>query len=352
MLAWTVSAQTQPPLKLLVSDQTPLPLANTFDEAWASDINRNGDYVFRTDLALFFRPAGASAPIRLLQAGDALPGYPGNRCDIFQGLHINASGRVAFTVDSAPPTGQIRNALLTYAAGVFQNIAYSTDIAPGGGSYPYGRNLSLIGINDANDVAFTANLQVTIGIDPARPTLFIAPGGGPVVRLVGFGDTLPGMTGTLTGISSTSLNNRGEVSFRANTSTGAWGLFVASTSGVRKVAAQGDPIPGGKLRQPLDGSGEPSWAGGVSLDQCHLAGHTRTRPHACRGRGRGHAFGGHFWNQLSAGGAQRFRDRRFCRKRLAGQLRLRAVPRQFGAADTDSCAPQSAGAWNRAELYQ
>src|SRR5512146_1856848 len=74
------AAQTLPPLKTLVTDQTPLPLSTYFEPAGYSDINQGGDYVFTSadGNALCLRKAGTTAPTRLLQMNDAMPGCSGS----------------------------------------------------------------------------------------------------------------------------------------------------------------------------------------------------------------------------------------------------------------------------------
>src|SRR5439155_26726876 len=128
-------------------------------------------------------------------------------------------------------------------------IVSPEDIAPGTGGAIFGRTSALGGINDASDIAFTSRPGFLNS--PSASTLFISPGGGPPLRIAGPGDTASGTGGTLTNISlvsgTTSLNNAGEVLFRAQIvgGTGGFGLFAGSTAGVRKVVANGDPIPGG-----------------------------------------------------------------------------------------------------------
>src|SRR5260370_4820885 len=79
-----------------VTDQTPLDLPTTFGSGFLfgvlADLNQSGDYLFtgRGQSGVFLRPAGAAAPMRLLQGGDEVPGFPGSRVDIIRSnLRLN-----------------------------------------------------------------------------------------------------------------------------------------------------------------------------------------------------------------------------------------------------------------------
>src|SRR6266850_7817600 len=91
-------AQASAQLVPLVTDQTPLALPNTFGMAGGGVVNQAGDYAFFGNgaSAMFYRPAGAAAPVRVMQMGDEVPGFPGSRADIMQVIRLNSSGVLAF----------------------------------------------------------------------------------------------------------------------------------------------------------------------------------------------------------------------------------------------------------------
>ncbi len=223
-------------------------------------LNQSGDYAFITGVrnsALFLVRAGESSPTLVMQSGDEIPGYPGSRAQMFSGaalLALNSSGLLAFTVDTALPTGELVGIILTFDGSSFKKIVAGNDVAPGTGGLRYGRSASFIGMNDSGDVVFNANFRFMpyLPTSAAQGALFISPGGGAPVRLIGIGDAAPevGQGKTLATMSAIRLNNRGEILFSAlmfdssGASAGS-GLFIASTAGNRKVVANGDPNPSG-----------------------------------------------------------------------------------------------------------
>src|SRR5436190_7478518 len=244
----TSSATSQRPM-LLSLDTSPL-----FGLPGVADVNQAGDYAFLGNggTAIFVRPSGGSIR-RSLQTGDPVPGVPNSRTDLIGSPRLNSTGKLAFIPQLITSNGLSQAAILVDDGGNLQKIITAAEIAPGTGGLIYGRNIALGGFNNSGDIAFTAPLTPlgSLAAVPAQTTLFISPNGGPAVRIAGPGDVAPGTGGTLTGIAlaqgSYSLNNAGEVIFRAQIvgGSGGFGLFVGSTGGVRKVVANGDPIPGG-----------------------------------------------------------------------------------------------------------
>lgn len=247
-----VKAQAQTQLVPLVTDQTPLALSNQFGVPFLSLLNQAGDYAFlgRTGGALFSRPAGASAPVRVFQMADEVPGWPGSRSEVLTQARLNNSGLLAFRVDLFLTDGTAHNVIFTYDESSLQQIVASTDLAPGGGGAKFERAINLFGLNDSGTLCFTAPLvPVSSGL-PAQTTAYIVPNGGAPIRLVGLGDTAPGTGGgTFGSVAPVTFNNAGELMFRAaiNGGPGGIGVFVASTAGVRKVVVPGDPRPEGGL---------------------------------------------------------------------------------------------------------
>jgi len=251
-------AQGQPQLVPIVTDQTPLPLSNHFGVAGPAALDQSGDYMFRGEdsASLFSRPAGAAALAYVFQRGDEVPGFSGSLADLIQGARINSAGLIAFEVDFDMLNGVPQGIIFTYNGTSLKEVIDGTQNAPGGGGANFERLLSLVGLNDSGDVAFTAPLVISGSGLPNNTTLYIAPGGGTPVRVAGLGDCAPGTGGTFGSLSPLGFNNRGEELFRANITGGAGGsgLFVGSISGVRKIVSNGDPNPlGGTFSSPVGG---------------------------------------------------------------------------------------------------
>ncbi|HKP37368.1 MAG TPA: PKD domain-containing protein [Pyrinomonadaceae bacterium] len=216
-------------------------LSNQFGAAFSSQVNQNGDYAFIGTAAtsVFLRRAGMGLQ-RVFQMNDEVPGFPGSLADITQFLRINNSGSIVFNTDFSRADGTFSGALLKFDGTSLTAVVTGSDTAPSSGGATYGRLITGIGFNDNGDVSFTAPLSNNIG------ALFIIPGGGSAVRLAAAGDGAPGTVYTFGTITGLGMNAGGEVLFRS-TLTGAppntQGLFVASTSGVRKVMVSGEAAP-------------------------------------------------------------------------------------------------------------
>jgi hypothetical protein len=265
----TANAQQIVPL---VTDQTPLTLSGTFGVPAGAFVDQAGDYAFlgNRSSAIFLRRAGAPSPVRVLQRGDEVPGFPGSRTRSIDALAMNNSGLLAFSVLFHTPAGKVQEVIFTFDGTSLQPVVSSFDIAPGTSGATFGPSLALIGLNDAGDTAVitatTIGNQATSVTFPT--TLFIIPGGGAPVRLAGVGDSAPGTGGTLATLAGVALNSRGEVLFSGTISGGAGGsgLFIATAAaGVRKVVANGDTIPsGGTFTSP--GTGRLNNLGEVVFD--------------------------------------------------------------------------------------
>jgi hypothetical protein len=265
----TVDAQAQTQLVPLVTDQTPLALSNSFGVPFGAIVNQAGDYAFLGNVssAVFFRRAGAAAPVRVMQTGDEVPGFPGSRVDFVQTLGLNNSGLLAFNSVFYQANGVRQAIILTFDGTSLQRIVAGNDPAPGGGGANFG-DLTLLGLNDSGDVAFLATLVPPLPVLPAQTTLYIMPAGGTPVRVAGLGDTAPGTSGgTFSSLTILSFNNLGEELFRSNINggSGGLGLFVGSTSGVRKVVATGDANPFGGTFTSVPTTGLLNNAGQVAF---------------------------------------------------------------------------------------
>jgi hypothetical protein len=243
-----VDAQASSQLVPLVTDQTPMALSNSLGVPTAPVVNQAGDYAFigNGGSAVFYRSAGSGAPVRVIQMGDEVPGFPGSRADIMLNLRLNNAGLIAFGVDFFQANGIGQRIIFTFDGTTLQRIVAGNDPAPGGGGANFERGTVLTGLNDSGDIAFTAGLVPAGSLAPQQPTLYIVPAGGSPVRVTGLGDTAPGTAGgTIGTFTPMGFNNLGEQLFSAviTSGSGTPGLFVGDITGVRKVMAQGDVNP-------------------------------------------------------------------------------------------------------------
>ena len=244
VLSTAASAQ----VRVLVTDQASLSLASNITLDGNTAYNQAGDFLFASGAgATFLKRAGSSSIERLLQPGDQVPDIPHTRLDANSSLRVNASGLLCLQFDYFGG-GVISNVILTYEGSTFRKIVAGSDVAPASGGSVFGRALSGVSMNDAGDITFTAPL-IPLGSPsgtPVNTTLFIVPAGGVPVRVAGPGDTLPDTGGaTIASLVGGTLNSQGEVLFRAALSSGGYGYYAGSVSGVRKIVAHGDPKPGG-----------------------------------------------------------------------------------------------------------
>ncbi len=239
------AAKAKPPkIVAVVTNKTALDITKQFGDVNYIDINQSKDTIFAAGgaTALFLRRANASAPTRLLQRGDAPPGAPHGAIESIGQPCINASGHSAVLVYYAA-AGHWRAVVVSHNGSSFHAIADSKDTAPKSGGVAYG-DMSFLGCNDAGDVAFTALLTHSSLVANERSAIFLSPGGGAPVRLVGYGDPVPGVTATFSEVTGIKMNSAGEVLFSARIvgGSGGYGLFVVTRNKVvRKVAVHGDP---------------------------------------------------------------------------------------------------------------
>ncbi len=188
LLCSPAHAQGGVPLVTVATDQTPLNLSNQFGAPAGSAINQGGDFAFvgNGNNALFFRAAGASAPTRLLQIEDQVPGFPDSQIRSFSPLvALSATKLLLFEVIFTSPDGVSHESLLTYDGMNYHTMVSSGDIAPAPDSVAYG---SLIpgSVDDQGDINFSAFLIGKSGI-----TYYIVPSGGTPVRVAATSDTPP-----------------------------------------------------------------------------------------------------------------------------------------------------------------
>ncbi len=246
-----VDAQSQSQLVPLVTDNTPLTLSNNFGAPLNSVVNQAGDYAFigNGGSAVYYRKATDVSATMVLQMGDEVPGFAGSRNDILNQIRLNNSGLLAFRPDFFQANGVAQGAIFTFDGAALQQVISGSDLAPGAGGAAFGRAMSLLGLNDAGEIAFSAPLIPPGSPLTAQTTLYIKPAGGTPVRVAGLGDVAPGTGGgTFSTFGFGGFNNRGEQLFSATIVGGATtsGLFVGDVTGtVRKVVALNDPNPSG-----------------------------------------------------------------------------------------------------------
>ena len=220
--------------------------------------------------------AKVNAPLEMICGVNALAGYgekaprtSGGTLDplaFFNPTTINSSGSVAF---NALVDGSTRN------QGVFvaDSARHLTAIAIGCGGYGGGGDTtsrcgdrSPIGgkfggfflgtdftpdINDAGDVLFFCDVN---GGSSRRALFLYQAALRQIVKVAAPGDPSP-LGGTFATVSPGSLNNGGKVAFTASTDSGGFNtsIFMWDNGVVTKVAALGDPAPGGGTFSLLGG---------------------------------------------------------------------------------------------------
>jgi len=121
-------------------------------------------------------------------------------------------------------------------------IALDGDAAPGGGQFD-GEFLSFSSINADGVVAF---LGATTGTGTGSSlSLYLGPGAGPLNRIFGVGDPVPGFAALLSGfLPPSGINARGALALPVALTDGKVVLLGWDGVALRRVAAPGDVIPG------------------------------------------------------------------------------------------------------------
>ena len=172
---------------------------------------------------------------------------------------VNASGRVAF---NSQVDGSDRNqgVFVADADGTISAIAIGCggpggsgdttsmcgDASPIGGNFGgffWGNTVFTPDINDAGDVLFFCDVN---GGDSRRALFLYQAASGQIVKVAAVGDPSP-IGGTFGAVGPGSINNEGKVVFLASQigDTINSNLFMWDNGVVTKVAALGDPAPGG-----------------------------------------------------------------------------------------------------------
>jgi hypothetical protein len=187
---------------------------------------------------------------KVAATGDPAPGAAGGTIASFDSGaflappgRINASGQVAFFASIAGSVGNSSpsGVFIGSAGGGTQSVARVGDPSPLAGTFVnFQTNLSL---NDAGQVAFRAISQVTPTVQ--RPALFVGSGTTAPAKLLALDDPGPGSS-TVDGIPLRfQINNAGQVAWVAGLTSGNQGVFLGVAGGAQNpVAVTGDPAPG------------------------------------------------------------------------------------------------------------
>ncbi|HXH27820.1 MAG TPA: choice-of-anchor tandem repeat NxxGxxAF-containing protein, partial [Candidatus Polarisedimenticolia bacterium] len=158
------------------------------------------------------------------------------------GPSLSHGGRMIF---DAMLVGGARGLFFREPDGTLSAVALDGDPAPGGGVFE-GPYLSYHSINDAGTVAFLAPMFTN------RIGLFYGPAGGPLDRLLGTGDSVPGSVETVLGFLPPSrVDAGGSLAIPLSLSDGSVVLLGWDGTRLVRVAGPGDVIPGQGAIQSL-----------------------------------------------------------------------------------------------------
>lgn len=242
-----------PSVRMLAAAGTPAPGGGSFDRfgidplAATTPVNARGDAAFfaklmrsTADEALFLVHDGRASLVA--SVGSAAPG--GGSITSFTEHPtpaLNDAGIVAFaaTIEG----GRADQAVLSWSGGRLASVAQSGARAPGvagGAFFDFGQP----SINAGGDIAFLATVR------RGRETLdaiYLA-GRGSLAKIAAAGDPAPG-GGTFSALAPPTLNAGRAVAFAAVIEGGQTpgGVFVATDGAMRRVVGAGDPVPGGGM---------------------------------------------------------------------------------------------------------
>ena len=204
------------------------PVANTgailFDALVKKDEPFHGIYVAR-----------GSALSRIVATGDPSP--LGGTFIELSSMALNRRGTVVF-VGSA--LGGVPQAIYFTGGTKLKKIVAVNDPVPGGGVV---REISHVTLNNGDAVALAARVE-----HGKTPRVLLLASGGVLEKVVGAGDPTS-VGGRFTEFMNLAINSQGEMAFegRVHGGSSTSGIFVGSKSGVRKVAVVGDPSPVGGI---------------------------------------------------------------------------------------------------------
>jgi len=256
-----------------IVDFEPWEMNSRGDVAFAADLTTGGEGIFRwTDGQL----------TEILRSGDPAPGGGTFEGVVLADTSINDRGDVSVPFTLSPfsfPLG-LNAGLYRYSAAsrsLEAVVVPDVTLAPGGGTFSGVHFRSSIG--NAGQIAFAGLIATDDGIRiPGQDYvglgagLFLADEDGQVVAVVGPADPAPG-GGVFDMTSEPTINDRGDIAFDGHVAGEecidfgvpqalvlgcAAGAYVWSSSGgIRAIAREGDPAPGG---------GTIRWAGGGKIN--------------------------------------------------------------------------------------
>jgi hypothetical protein len=188
-------------------------------------------------------PGVAGSITTVATEGDPAPGMSGAlwRLAITNNVPMINNQNETLLVGNVVGPSIATTIVFTHKPGVgLRKVVANGDPVPGGGTFqaPSTGSTTLSRINSQGKVAFFAPVA------GGQSGVFIGSGGGPIVSVARNGDAA--FAGSLSGLSNTlSLNDLGQVAFRANSGT-TDALFVGDGSSTAvKVVAKGDAAPTG-----------------------------------------------------------------------------------------------------------
>ncbi len=200
------------------------PVANTgailFDALVKKDEPFHGIYMAR-----------GSVLSRIVATGDPSP-LGGTFIDL-SSMALNLRGTVAFLGSTV---GGVPQAIYFTGGSNLKKVVAVNDPVPGGGVV---REISHFALNNGDAVAFVAR------VEPGKaPRALLLASDGRIQKVVRTGDPAP-VGGQFGEFTNPSVNSRGEIAFEGTVFGGraASGIFIGSKSGVRGVVAAGDPSP-------------------------------------------------------------------------------------------------------------
>lgn len=246
-----------------------------------NQVSRSGAADRVAALGRTFRPSDLICSIQsLAEHGEIAPNTGGGTLDplaFFNPTTVTSGGRIAFNtlVD-----GSDRNqgVFVANADGSLQAIAVGCGAGGGSGDTtsvcgdpsPIGGNFAgfFLGtpftpdINEAGDVLFFCDVN---GGDSRRGLFLYRAATNDIVKVAAIGDSSP-LGGTFAAVGPGSMNNNGQIVFLASPSTTAFpaNIFLWDNGVVTKVAAIGDPAPGGGTFSTL-GAESFGFADGTSI---------------------------------------------------------------------------------------
>ncbi len=225
-------------LSRIVAIGDPSPLGGTFTELSSMALNQQGKVAFvgstkgGVPQAIYF--AGGSDLKKVVAVNDPVPGEGVVR--EISHVTLNNADAVAFIARVEP--GKAPRALFLASDDRLHKVVRTGDPAPLGGQFGEFTNPS---VNSRGEVAF----EGTISGGRAASGIFVGLKSG-VRGVVAAGDPSP-IGGTFKDLALPVLNDHGGVLFWASLEGGEVpaGLFLASGGTIKKMAARGDPLPGG-----------------------------------------------------------------------------------------------------------